>query len=140
MANLTAVPQENGSPFSGEPVDLKQLVQELLGQDKAAGTVDKEIKTAKARYHQLILRNPEKTYSDTELMAIKAVHNELCRLQDQKAGFQQQKAAIKDYLKNLVEALDGGRWVHETDDFMNPCWEFWIEEGELKYTRLKSEN
>lgn len=122
-----------------QPVDLKALVQELFEQDKLAGSLDKDIKTVKARYHQLILRKSDKTYTDSEILAIKEVHDELKALQDRKAAFQIRKTAIKEFLKDLIAPLGGGRWIHETTDFMNPHWEFWLEEDELKYARLKSE-
>lgn len=122
-----------------QPLDLKVLVQELFEQDKLTGSLDKDIKNVKARYHQLILRKSDKTYTDSEILAIKQVHDELTALQDRKAAFQQRKSEIKSFLKELIAPLGGGRWIHETDDFMNPHWEFWLEEEELKYARLKSE-
>lgn len=124
---------------SAQPVDLKVLVQELFEQDKLAGSLDKDIKNVKARYHQLILRKSDKTYTDAEILAIKQVHDELTALQDRKAAFQLRKSEIKSFLKELIAPLGGGRWIHETEDFMNPLWEFWLEEEELKYARLKSE-
>lgn len=129
------------SPVSSptQPLDLKALVQELFEQDKLAGSLDKDIKTIKARYHQLILRKSDKTYTDAEILAIKQVHDELTALQDRKALFQVRKTEIKSFLKDLITPLGGGRWIHETTDFMNPLWEFWLEGEELKYARLKSE-
>ena len=44
-----------------QPLDLKVLVQELFEQDKLAGSLDKDIKNVKARYHQLILLKSDKT-------------------------------------------------------------------------------
>ncbi|KYP14229.1 hypothetical protein [Flavihumibacter sp. CACIAM 22H1] len=121
------------------PLNLKGLVQELFEQDKLAGSLDKEIKQVKARYHQLILRKSDKTYTDSEILAIKKVHDELTELQTRKAAFQVRKTEIKAFLTTLIAPLGGGRWIHETDDFMNPHWEFWLEDEELKYARLKSD-
>lgn len=130
---------DSPAPLCEQAPDLKVLVQELFEQDKLAGSMDKDIKNVKARYHQLILRNSDKTYTDSEILAIKKVYDELTRLQQRKAAFQVRKAEILTFIKGLVAPLGGGRWIHETDDFMNPHWEFWLEDEELKYARLKSE-
>jgi hypothetical protein len=129
----------SAAPAAASVTDLKSLVQELFEQDRLAGSLDKEIKTVKARYHQLMLRKSDKTYTDSEILAIKLVHDELLALEGRKTAFLQRKTEIKDFIKGLIAPLDGGRWIHETTDFMNPFWEFWLEDGELKYARLKSE-
>ena len=47
---------------------------------------------------------------------------------------------IKSFFISLVAPLNGGRWVHETEDFLHPKLEFWMEDDELKYARLNGVN
>ncbi|MDX2046481.1 MAG: hypothetical protein SFU87_06825 [Chitinophagaceae bacterium] len=116
--------------------ELKKMVRELFEQDQHINSIEKDIRTKKAHYHHLILKNPDKVYSDEEVMAIKKVSEELDNLQTQKSVFQSRQNEIKDFLKTLLTPLSNGRWVHETEDPIHPRWEFWVEEEELKYARL----
>lgn len=116
--------------------DLKKMVSELFEQEQLANALNKEIKTARAHYHHLILRNSDKLYNDDEMLAIHAMHEKLASLEQQQQAFYVRSNEIKEFLHSLVEPLNGGRWIHETNDFMHPKVEFWIENDELMYARL----
>ncbi|WP_157473847.1 hypothetical protein [Flavihumibacter petaseus] len=116
--------------------DLKSMVSQLFGQEQEARALDKEIKTKKAHYHHLILKNSEKLFSDAEMIAINTVHREWQELKDRQAGLFAKADHIREILKSLVQSLDGGRWIHSTDDFLHPHWEFWLEDDELKFAQL----
>lgn len=119
---------------------LKQMVTELFEQDQQINAIDKEIKVATAQYHHLVLRNPDKVYSDAEVMAIRGISEKIEQMQLKKAGIIQRANEIKSFFISLVAPLNGGRWVHETEDFLHPKLEFWMEEDELKYARLNGVN
>lgn len=116
--------------------DLKQMVRELFEKDQQMNSIEKEIKTKRAHYHHLILKNSEKVYSDAEVTAISKAFEELGKLEEQKSVFKDRFTDIKNILLKLLSPLNGGRWVHETEDPINPRWEFWVEDEELKYARL----
>jgi hypothetical protein len=46
---------------------------------------------------------------------------------------------LKDQLKEILLPLNGGRWIHTTDDIMHPHWEFWLEGEELQYAKLNGQ-
>ena len=116
--------------------DLKQMVRELFEKDQQMNSLEKEIKNKRAHYHHLILKNSEKVYSDAEVTAISSAFEELGKLEEQKSVFKERFNDIKNKLLKLLSPLGGGRWVHETEDPINPRWEFWVEDEELKYARL----
>ncbi|KIC95674.1 hypothetical protein [Flavihumibacter solisilvae] len=116
--------------------DLKKLVKELFEQESLVRSLDKEIKNTRAQYHHLILKNSEKIYSDQEMINIYSIHEKLVELESRQEAFNNRTIEIKSFLCSLVKPLNGGRWIHETDDFMHPKLEFWIEDDELKYARL----
>ena len=116
--------------------DLKQMVRELFEKDQQMNSIEKELKTKRAHYHHLILKNSEKVYSDVEVTAISKAFEELGKLEEQKSIFKDRFTEIKNVLLKLLTPLSGGRWVHETEDPINPRWEFWVEDEELKYARL----
>lgn|SRR6187399_1333084 len=119
---------------------LKQMVTELFEQDQQINAIDKEIKVATAQYHHLVLKNPEKVYSDTEVMAIRGISEKIEQLKLKKSSSYQRANEIKSFFISLVAPLNGGRWVHETEDFLHPKLEFWMEDDELKYARLNGVN
>ncbi len=119
---------------------LKQMVTELFEQDQQIHAIDKEIKNATAQYHHLVLKNPEKVYSDTEVLAIRGISEKIEQLQLKKNAVDQRANEIKSFFISLVAPLNGGRWVHETEDFLHPKLEFWMEDDELKYARLNGVN
>jgi hypothetical protein len=116
--------------------DLKKMVKELFEQESLVRSLDKEIKNTRAHYHHLILKNSEKIYSDEEMIDIYSIHEKLVELEGRQTAFNNRTIEIKDFLRSLVLPLNGGRWLHETDDFMHPKLEFWIEDDELMYARL----
>jgi len=119
---------------------LKQMVTELFEQDQQINAIDKEIKVATAQYHHLVLKNPEKVYSDHEVMAIRGISEKIEHLKLKKSSSYQRANEIKSFFISLVAPLNGGRWVHETEDFLHPRLEFWMEDDELKYARLNGVN
>ena len=116
------------------------MVTELFEQDQQINAIDKEIKVATAQYHHLVLKNPEKVYSDTEVMAIRGISEKIEQLKLKKSSSYQRANEIKSFFISLVAPLNGGRWVHETEDFLHPKLEFWMEDDELKYARLNGVN
>lgn len=116
--------------------ELKNKVNELFARDQQLNALEKDIKAKNAHYHHLILKNTEKTYSDEEVIAINTVYEELATLEDQRSAFKSGIAEIKNFLKNKLAPLSGGRWIHTTEDPIHPRWEFWVEEDELKFARL----
>jgi len=120
--------------------DLKTMVRELFEKDQQMNSLEKEIKTKRAHYHHLILKNSDKVYSDNEVSAINKAFEELGKLEDQKSVFKERFGEIKNLLLKILSPLNGGRWVHETEDPINPRWEFWVEDEELKYARLNGAN
>jgi len=119
---------------------LKQMVTELFEQDQQINAIDKEIKVATAQYHHLVLKNPEKVYTDAEVMAIRGISEKIEQLKLKKSSAYQRANEIKSFFISLVAPLNGGRWVHETEDFLHPKLEFWMEDDELKYARLNGVN
>lgn len=119
---------------------LKQMVTELFEQDQQIRAIDKEIKGANAQYHHLVLKNSAKIYSDDEVLAIRNISEKLEQLQSKKNAIDERTMQIKSFFISLVAPLNGGRWVHETDDFPHPKLEFWIEDNELMYARLNGVN
>ena len=119
---------------------LKQMVTELFEQDQQINAIDKEIKVATAQYHHLVLKNPDKVYSDTEVMAIRGISEKIEQLKLKKSSSYQRANEIRSFFISLVAPLNGGRWVHETEDFLHPRLEFWMEDDELKYARLNGVN
>jgi len=119
---------------------LKQMVTELFEQDQQINAIEKEIKVATAQYHHLVLKNPEKVYTDAEVMAIRSMSEKIVQLQLKKTDINQRANEIKSFFISLVAPLNGGRWVHETEDFLHPKLEFWMEDEELKYARLNGVN
>ena len=120
--------------------DLKQKVRELFDHDKQMHALEKEIKVKRGYYHHLILNNPEKVYSDEEVIAINKAYDDLQQLENQRSGFRNKFDEIKTFIKKHLAPLDGGKWVHITDDLIHPRWEFWVEDEELKYARLNGTN
>ena len=119
---------------------LKQMVSELFEQDQQINAIEKEIKVATAQYHHLVLKNPEKLYTDAEVIAIRGMSEKIEQLQLKKTAVHQRANEIKAFFISLVAPLNGGRWVHETEDFLHPKLEFWMEDEELKYARLNGVN
>jgi hypothetical protein len=120
--------------------NLKSLVHELFEQDKLLNALSKDLKTKTARYNHLLLKNTGKIYSDSELIAINALHDELNEIRNRQENILTTGRTIKDQLKTFMLPLNGGRWVHETDDPIHPQWEFWLEEDELKYAQMNGRN
>lgn len=120
--------------------ELKLKVQELFEHDKQMRLFEKEVKVKRGYYHHLILKNSEKVYSDEEVIAINKAYQELTQLESQRSAFSNKFNEIKNFLKSQLAPLDGGKWVHITDDLMHPKWEFWVEDEELKYARLNGIN
>lgn len=120
--------------------ELKNQVRELFEQDRQINSLEKDIKVKNAHYHHLILKNSDRVYSDEEVIAIHKAYEDLKALEGQRSAFHQRIQEIKNYLKSLLAPLSGGRWVHQTDDPIHPCWEFWVEEDELKYARMNGAN
>jgi hypothetical protein len=120
--------------------NLKALVHELFEQDKQLNALSKDLKTRTAQYNHLLLKNTEKLYSDGELIAINALHGELNEIRSQQQNLLTISHNIKEQLKTFMQPLNGGRWVHETDDQLHPQWEFWLEEDELKYAQMNGRN
>ncbi|HEY0679874.1 MAG TPA: hypothetical protein VGD17_16435 [Chitinophagaceae bacterium] len=116
--------------------ELKKMVSELFEHDKQMHALEKEIKVKRGYYHHLILRNSDKVYSDEEVVAINKAYEDLLQMESQRAGFRNKFDEIKNYIKKQLAPLDGGKWVHITDELMHPKWEFWVEDEELKYARL----
>lgn len=112
------------------------MVRELFEHDKQMREIEKEIKVKRAYYHHLILKNAEKVYSDEEVIAINKAHEELTQIESQRSTFNNKFDEIRTFIKSQLAPLDGGKWVHITDELMHPKWEFWVEEDELKYARL----
>ncbi len=119
---------------------LKQMVTELFEQDQQIRAIDKEIKNVNAQYHHLVLKNSEKVYSDSEVLAIRNITEKIEQLQLKKKAIDERANDIKSFFISLVAPLNGGRWVHETEDFLHPKLEFWVEDNELKYARLNGVN
>lgn len=115
---------------------LKLMVSQLFDQEQSARALDKDIKTKTAHYRHLLLKNSEKLFSDEEMLAIHQLYTEIDRLRKEQADRFSRAEHIREDLKNMVLALDGGRWIHATDDIMHPHWEFWVEDGELKFAQL----
>lgn len=120
--------------------NLKSIVNELFEQDQLFSTVAKEIKTKTAQFNHLLLKNSEKVYSDAELIAINTLHEELVLLKNKQEQILEISTGIKEQLKSFVEPLNGGRWLHETEEILAPNWEFWLEDDELKYARMNGRN
>lgn len=120
--------------------ELKNQVRELFEQDRQINSLEKDIKVKNAHYHHLILKNGDRVYSDEEVLAIHKAYEDLKALEGQRSVFHQRIQEIKNYLKSLLAPLSGGRWVHQTEDPIHPCWEFWVEEDELKYARMNGAN
>lgn len=116
------------------------MVTELFEQDQQINAIDKEIKIAMAQYHHLVLKNSDKVYSDAEVMSIRSISEKIEQLQLKKAQIILRANEIKSFFISLVAPLNGGRWVHETEDFLHPRLEFWMEEDELKYARMNGVN
>lgn len=115
---------------------LKLMVSQLFDQEQSARALDKDIKTKTAHYRHLLLKNSEKLFSDEEMLAIHQLYTEIDTLRKEQAGRFSRAEHIREDLKNMVLALDGGRWIHATDDIMHPHWEFWVEDDELKFAQL----
>ncbi|MFT4024990.1 MAG: hypothetical protein QM664_14530 [Flavihumibacter sp.] len=115
---------------------LKSMVSQLFEQEQSARALDKDIKTRTAHYRHLLLKNSGKLFSDDEMLAIHQLYTEIAQLKNEQAARFAQAEHIREELKNMVLSLDGGRWIHATEDIMHPHWEFWIEEGELKFAQL----
>lgn len=115
---------------------LKTMVAQLFEQEQSAQALNKDIKTKTAHYRHLLLKNSEKLFSDDELLAIHQMYTDIQALRAEQSARFSQAQHIRDELKNMVLSLDGGRWIHATDDIMHPHWEFWVEEDELKFAQL----
>ena len=120
--------------------NLKSLVNELFEQDKLFSSIAKDIKTKTAQFNHLLLKNSEKVYSDAELIAINTLHEELAQLKNKQEQIVTISIGIKAQLKSFVEPLNGGRWLHETEEILAPNWEFWLEDDELKYAKMNGRN
>jgi len=120
--------------------NLKLLVTELIEQDQRLSALAKDIKTKTAQFNHLLLRNAEKVYSDAELIAINSLNNELVGLKTQQENILAESCTIKEQLKSFVQPLNGGRWLHETEEILQPNWEFWLEDDELKYAKMNGRN
>lgn len=112
------------------------MVSQLFELEQQANALNKDIKTKTAHYHHLILKNSEKLFSDEEMIAINSMFNEVNALKSEQAARFEKAASIREQLKKMVISLDGGRWVHATDDIMHPHWEFWVEDDKLKFAQL----
>lgn len=121
-------------------INLKSLVSKLFEQDQLINGLAKEIKTKTAQYNHLLLNNTEKVYSDQELIAINTLFQELQDLKKKQEGIAAVSNQIKEQLKSFILPLNGGRWIHTTEDIMHPKWEFWLEEDELKYAKMNGRN
>jgi hypothetical protein len=117
--------------------NLKLMVIDLFGTDQQMRTLEKEIKVKTAQYYKHIQKNTENAYSDKEVMDIYQIHTELLELKDRQENMQNKIGEIKNDLKKFVLPLNGGSWIHETEEEDQPVWEFWLEEDELKFARLK---
>jgi hypothetical protein len=120
--------------------NLKTLVSQLFEQDQLSNALAKDIKTKTAQYNHLLLKNAEKVYSDAEVIAIKTVHEELLQLRAKQEAIAATGNDIKYQLKSFIIPLNGGRWLHETEEILEPNWEFWLEDDELKYARMNGRN
>lgn len=120
--------------------NLKSMVTELFEQDQLMNGLVKEIKTKTAQYNHLLLNNTEKLYSDQELIAINTHFHELQELKKKQAAISENSQQIREQLKSFILPLNGGRWIHATEDLMHPNWEFWLEEDELKYAKMNGRN
>ncbi|ULQ54662.1 hypothetical protein [Flavihumibacter fluvii] len=120
--------------------NLKTLVNELFEQDQLTNALAKDIKTKTAQYNHLLLKNTEKVYSDAEVIAINTVHEELLQLRARQEAIAATSNGIKYQLKSFIIPLNGGRWLHETEEILEPNWEFWLEDDELKYARMNGRN
>jgi 23S rRNA-/tRNA-specific pseudouridylate synthase len=116
--------------------ELKKIVHELFEHDKQMHAFEKEIKVKRGQYHHLLLKNAEKVYSDDEVVAINKAYNDLVALENQRHVFNTKFNQIRNSIKAQLSPLEGGKWLHQTDDVLHPLWEFWVEDDELKYARL----
>ena len=116
--------------------ELKKIASELFEHDKQMRALEKEIKVKRAYYRHLIFQNAEKVYSDEEVVAINKAYEDLTQLEIQRSSFHNKFDEIKNFIKSQLAPLEGGKWVHITDELMHPKWEFWVEDEELKYARL----
>jgi hypothetical protein len=120
--------------------NLKTMVTDLFEQDQQVRTIEKEIKMKTAQYNHLLMKNPDKVYTDAEMLAINVLHEELCLLRAEQDAILNNSNELKNQLKSFILPLNGGRWLHATDDIMHPNWEFWLEDDELKYAKLNGRN
>lgn len=119
--------------------ELKSLVNQLFEQDQHLRALEKELKTKTAQYNHLLMKNIEKAYSDAEVLTINSIFTELQALQQRQQELQANCNHVKDQLKQIILPLNGGRWIHTTDDIMHPNWEFWLEGEELQYAKLNGQ-
>lgn len=124
------------TPMATINLSLKSMVSQLFEQEQSARALDKDIKTKTAHYRHLLLKNSERLFSDDEMLAIHQMNIEVEELKKEQAARFAQAEHIREELKSMVLSLDGGRWIHATEDIMHPHWEFWIEDGELKFAQL----
>lgn len=120
-------------------LELKSMVNQLFEQDQHLRALEKELKTKTAQYNHLLMKNPEKTYSDAEVQTIHTIYAELQALQQKQQVLQSNCTSLKDQLKEVLYPLNGGRWIHTTDDIIHPNWEFWLEGEELQYAKLNGQ-
>jgi hypothetical protein len=118
--------------------NLKSLVAELFENDLQMRILEKEVKIKTAQYYQQIQKNSEGMYTDSEILTIYSIHVSLQEIKEKQEGMQKNIESIKSELAKFIVPLNGGRWIHETDDSGNSLWEFWLEEEELKFARLKT--
>ena len=120
--------------------NLKTLVSDLFEQDQQFSAIAKDLKIKTAQYNHLLLKNSDKVYSDAEILAINALHIEIQQLKIKQQELVKISNDIKEQLKSFVLPLNGGRWLHETEEILQPNWEFWLEEDELKYAKMNGRN
>lgn len=115
---------------------LQEKVQTLFEIDRQLNALEKALKTKNAHYQHMLLKNSDRIFSDTEVLQIHAVYQELQQLKTEKITLQEENQKVRAELLEWLAPLSGGRWVHETNDPLHPHWEFWVEEEELKFARM----
>lgn len=115
------------------------MVNQLFEQDQLLRVLEKEVKTKTAQYNHLLMKNAEKAYSDAEVQTIHTIYTELQALLQRQQDLQSNCTCLKDQLKEILQPLNGGRWIHTTDDIIHPHWEFWLEGEVLQYAKLNGQ-
>jgi hypothetical protein len=116
--------------------NIQTLVASMFEKEQLIHALEKESKVSNAHYHHLVLQNPDRVFSDDEVVMIQKVYSKLQSIKKQQQELQLQILSIKETLKGYVAPLEGGRWKHRTNDPMHPYIEFWLEDEDLCYARL----